>query len=98
MSGHGPLMLCGHSAQGRDGNGNPVCAICVGIDEGARVVDESPPDLSTRKMRCSYTQGQNGKPCDARLNPIPSNTAAAFFTHKPEAEFDEFYSGCWGWD
>lgn len=94
----GPLMECGHSAQGVDDNGNPVCVVCVGIDPGARMVHTDPPDLSSRLMRCSYLRGQNGQPCDARTNPRPSDTRAAFFAHKPDQEFDEFYCGCWGWD
>lgn len=48
-----PLMKCGHVAQGLDSKGNPVCAICYGIREGATEVAEPAP-LEGRKARCVY--------------------------------------------
>lgn len=50
---HGPLMKCGHSAQGVDRDGNPVCVICAGLDKRAYEIAEI-PDLSGRRARCHY--------------------------------------------
>lgn len=96
------LMKCGHSSNGvRASDKAPVCVICIrdgGPDDPATQVETNPPDLSGRLMHCSYMRGRNGKPCAARENPIPSDPKAAFFAHKPDEEFDQFYCGCWGWD
>ena len=54
MSPHGPLMKCGHSAQGIDKDGNPVCVICAGLTPDAYIIAENPPDLTGRKARCHY--------------------------------------------
>lgn len=95
-------MKCGHAAQGtRQADGAPVCIICLmsgGPDDPATIVDDNPPDLSGRLMRCSYTRGPDGRPCNGRANPRPSDPQAAFFSHKPNAEYDEYFDGCWGWD
>jgi hypothetical protein len=96
------LMACGHSTHAVQADTRePVCVICVGIDPRARV--RATPEQETaategRMMRCSYTKGQDGKPCHARLNPVPSNTSAAFFNSRPGEDYDQFYCGCWGWD
>ena len=37
------LMACGHTAQGIDSTGAPVCAICVGLTPDARKVVEAKP-------------------------------------------------------
>lgn len=103
-----PMMRCGHSDNGRDGDGNPVCVICHGIHPGAEEVDDSPPDLSARRARCNYygtrPSGRNsesnygtkrGEICMAER---PSSPELPFFMHRPDREYDEFYCGCWGWD
>lgn len=95
----GPMMKCGHAAQGTmQADGAPVCVICFGITRDAEIVDDAPPSLEGRLMRCSYMRGKNGRPCAARTNPVPSSATAAFFSHKPSEEYDTFYCGCWGWD
>lgn len=63
-------------------NGKPYCVIC-GCDE----VQEEKPNLDGRKAKCSWC----GKITD-------SSTTLAFFRHKPESEYDEYYCGCYGWD
>lgn len=79
-------MKCGHTANATC-DGKPVCVICAGIVAGADEIDENPPSLDGRQMRCSD--------CGATR---ASDPAAAFFRHWPEREFDQFYSGCRGWD
>jgi hypothetical protein len=86
------MMKCGHAANAT-WEGKPVCAIHMGIDPGAtETVD--PPDLSGREMVCVYARGRGGP----RHRPIPSDSRAAYFAHKPLKEYDEFYDGCFGWD
>ena len=88
-----PMMGCGHTANAKNGAGEPSCVICVGIHPGAETVVEG-PDLSGRQMTCSYaSRGGAG-----RHAPQPSNTQAAFFSQHPDREFDEYYCGCYGWD
>jgi hypothetical protein len=93
------MMKCGHAANSwlRLANGDkvPACVICAGIVDGAYEVAESEPDLTGRLMRCGYTRRRDGSP---HPGPVPSSTSAAFFEYKPDAEFDAFYCGCWGWD
>lgn len=86
-----PMMKCGHTAQGiRGADDAPVCVPCLGIVDGADVVD-APPDLTGRKARCSYY----GRKCQSETD---SRTQLAFFGHRPERETDEYYCGCWGWN
>lgn len=82
-----PLMKCGHSANAKDKDGNPVCVICVGLDAGATVVDEAPPSLEGREAKC----GQ----CGHRR---PSEFNLPFFEHNPNHETDGYYCGCRGWN
>jgi len=83
------MMKCGHAANATNGDGKPVCVICMGLGVGADQIDENPPDLTNRIAVCSY--GRNhGKQ--------PSNTNLAFFEYCPAKEFDEYYCGCRGWD
>lgn len=81
-----PLMKCGCSAQGRDGNGNPVCAVHFGIHPGATEVADT-PDLSGRMAKCTYC-----------ANERPSDISLAFFTHTPNKPKDNYYCGCYGWN
>lgn len=87
MSKKPPLMKCGHVAQGEDGDGNPVCIICIGIKEGAREVDPHPPELKGRMAECTDC----GKT-------VESSYDLPFFAHYPDREKDSYYCGCWGWD
>jgi hypothetical protein len=48
-----PLMKCGHTANAIDADGNPVCAICIGINPGATKIDTKKPSLDGRTARCS---------------------------------------------
>jgi len=94
-----PIMKCGHSANAvcrSDGINNfdppiPSCVICSCCE-----IDESPPDLSNRKAQCAYSEKRDG---GKHGDPVRSDTAnLAFFMHRPDREFDEYYCGCWGWD
>lgn len=80
------MMKCGHAANAIIGDGQPVCAICLGIHSGADVVDEE-PDLTGRRAECIY--------CGMTAQ---SSTNLAFFEYLPTAPMDRFYSGCRGWD
>lgn len=81
-----PLMKCGHAAQGTDKGGNPVCVICIGLDDGAKVVAEE-PNLEGRKASCPYCHKQ-----------VDSSTNLPFFEHLPNRGWDVYYCGCRGWD
>jgi hypothetical protein len=62
------LMGCGHVANAvAAAGGEPVCAICLGINEGASIVAEHLPDLTNRDARC---------PCGKTE---PSSFTLAFF-------------------
>lgn len=96
-------MACGHSAQGIDGNGDPVCVICF-PDPKSRQVAEG-PDLAGRMARCSYSRGTGehavglpGRGWRAVPQPVPSSTSLPFFKHQPDKAEDSYYCGCWGWD
>jgi len=65
-----PIMKCGHAANAVDTHGYPVCVICLGITEGAVIVDTQ-PDLTGRMARCY---------CDKP--PIPSDRNEAFFEYR----------------
>lgn len=110
------MMACGHAANAVDGKGNPVCAICYGIHQGATEVVET-PSLDGRKARCAYygstferpgarfgcscyqcakryrTEGKRTCKCER-----DSSTNLAFFEHRPDEKYDQFYCGCHGWD
>jgi hypothetical protein len=103
-----PMMECGHSANAKDADGNPCCAICIGMIDGADRVMKSAPDLSNRKARCMYYDSiprgrshssnfgcERGKICNCE---VVSSTALPFFSHTPDMKYDKFYCGCWGWD
>ena len=82
------LMKCGHSANATDQDGNPVCVICIGIVEGADVVDEEPPDLTGRKARCVYCQREKD-----------SDLSLPYFEYgEGKWKHDWYYCGCRGWD
>jgi hypothetical protein len=82
-----PMMKCGHSANGVSSDGQPCCVICIGIDPGAEVVDDKPPDLSERRAKCSSCPRTEA-----------SSPDLAFFEHRPDQPMDSFYDGCRGWD
>jgi len=80
-----PAMACGHTAQSKDEDGNPVCVICAGITPDARR-EAAKPDLEGREAKCTC-----GKT-------VPSEVGLAFFKHQEDLETDSFYCGCRGWD
>lgn len=99
------MMGCGHAANARDAETKePVCVICIGINDGATVVVPG-PDLTGRRAKCAYYPGggkyythrENGS---GRYTPgiVDSSPRLAFFEHRPDEEFDKYYCGCWGWD
>lgn len=80
-------MKCGHTANAKDENGNSVCAICIGINEGATQIANESPNLENRNAECCY------------CNKIKkSSFDLPFFEYKPNEKYDKFYCGCWGWD
>jgi hypothetical protein len=54
----GVLMKCGHSANARDEQGNPVCVICLGVGTGATEVAPESPNLTGSKARCVCNCGK----------------------------------------
>ena len=80
------MMKCGHAANAVDKDGNPCCAICAGYTPDAFIAADTMPDLTGRKARCSC-----GKIVESNVN-LP------FFEYRPNAEYDSYYCGCWGWD
>jgi len=89
------MMKCGHAANAVMDDGKPVCAICYGLDPGAVIIDENPPDLTGRMARCTYygrTFRRGHCECSiCRKQPDnicrcekPSSTKLAFFSAHPE--------------
>lgn len=112
---HGDMMLCGHAATG--GHGTPgtedyheCCVVCSmgGRSEQACTVDPNPPDLTSRRARCTYygssitvrecnygeKRGTVGCHCEQPSNP----KALPFFEYHSDEDFDRFFCGCAGWD
>lgn len=77
-----PMMTCGHAANATS-NGSPACAIC-----GTVTVATEAPDLTGREARCYCGSVASSE----------KREYLAFFSHRPGAEFDEYYCGCRGWD
>lgn len=91
------LMKCGHTAQGKQADGQPVCVICVGIRPGATEIEDKLPELAGRFSRCKYfgSVGKKKEPCrDIKQ----SSYSLPFFEHRPDSEYDSHYCGCWGWN
>lgn len=75
-------MECGHTAQGIDQDGNPICVIC-----GCSKVDKNKPDLTGRLAYCTE--------CGHR---VMSDWNLAFFQYNEDLDHDNYYCGCYGWD
>ena len=75
-------MKCGHTANGENEKQYQFCVICSCGEKSS-----SYPSLENRKAKCSYG--------DSIVN---SDYNLAFFKHKPDNEYDEYYCGCFGWD
>lgn len=80
------MMKCGHTAQGKINDKDPVCVICYDIADGATEV-ASTPDLENRKAECWI--------CAAETE---SDLELPFFEYRPAYSRDWFYCGCRGWD
>lgn len=80
------LMACGHVATGRTGKGEPVCATCIGINDGATIEVTPLPPLTFRKAICT---------CG---NTVKSSYRLPFFRYCPDKKYDEYYCGCRGWN
>ena len=65
----------------KDGEKVPCCVI-----HNCTTPSDIEPDLTERKARCSYGH-----------KTIDSDPGLAFFIHRPDKEFDEYYCGCYGW-
>ena len=78
-------MKCGHVSNAVTSDNIPCCVIC-GCTEVEREVKEK-EGLEGRKAKCPYCKKTTDS--DWRL---------AFFEHKPDSEYDEYYDGCFGWD
>ena len=83
-----PMMQCGHAASGTS-QGEPVCVICAGRNNGWNQIVDT-PNLEGREARCTYYRD-----CGKAQ---PSAMSLAFFGHHPKRAYDEFYCGCRGWD
>ena len=46
------MFACGHVSNAVNSKGEPSCAICFGIQEGAETIVEA-PNISKRKARCA---------------------------------------------
>ena len=77
------LMKCGHTAQGRDDNNNPVCLICMCEEVGSEK-----PNLDGRTAQCIYNCGHK----------TASSFRLPFFKYNMDSEYDAYYCGCFGWD
>lgn len=101
-----PMMKCGHVANGtKTDTGEPVCVICSLVDPAGMEIDPNPPSLTGRTARCFFHGRKPYKnECDkCRGKAVceceePSSADLAFFAHKTDAPFDEFYCGCRSWD
>lgn len=51
------------------------------------------------KMGCSDCQKTHGAGTENRCQcERPSSVSLAFFRHKPDSQYDEYFCGCAGWD
>ena len=81
------VMKCGHKAIAcviKDGKKIYCCPICRGEDAFTPI---NKPNTTGRQAKCIYC----GRTCK-------SSYELAFFQHKPQKQFDEYYCGCEGWD
>ena len=93
------MMKCGHAAQGHDGQGRPVCVICIVISAGADVIDDSPPSLEGRESVCGSCRGSGkGRYTGTVPARAPSDASLPFFEHRPKDATDRHYCGGMGWD
>lgn len=93
------LMKCGCRAQGYTGKAGDRKPICI-IHDCTEVADEQ-PDLTGRKARCSYygCGVKYGNRKDGKCHSeVDSSIGLPFFEYRPDAEYDKYYCGCWGWD
>jgi NMD protein affecting ribosome stability and mRNA decay len=85
---------CGAISQATDDNGNPVCAICIGITEYNLVERELPEEFTIKCSDCAktltYKEGQwyykNGNVSTYDVPPFLN------------LDTKRFYCGCCGWN
>jgi hypothetical protein len=53
---------CGHQVVGRDPEGNPVCAVCVGISGDGRNIKEVPLNSISGLWTCTYCGKRSERP------------------------------------
>lgn len=78
-----PMMKCGCAAQAVDQHKNPVCI----VHDCKEIASDL--NLAGRIARCAYC---------GETRSSPDRECLAFFRHRPDRKFDEFYCGCRGWD
>ena len=82
------LMKCGHVADAHDPYGNPVCASCIGIKNGADEIEKEcigKIGLENRIAKCVYGDHKT-----------ESKWELEGFKYCPYQKFDEYYCGCFG--
>lgn len=82
------MMKCGHASNMKDKHGNVICGICNCKEVLGECNDDA---LKGRRAICN--QHKNGVP-----TPVPSSWQLPFFKYRPEAEYDTYYCGCYGWE
>jgi len=86
------MMKCGHASNAvlvrPDGTEALTCAVCIGTNPDAEIVDTAAADLTGRMARCD----ECGK------NEMPSAMKLRWFRHRPDRQTDEYYCGCRGWN
>jgi len=84
------LMKCGHVADAHDPYGNQICALCLGINDGADEIEKECVEkigLENRIAKCVYGDHET-----------ESKWELAGFKYCPYQKYDEYYCGCYGWN
>lgn len=83
------VMKCGHTSNAKNESGEIICGIC----DCKEVLSICQDDI-LKGRRAVCCQHKDGKP----NTPIPSRWDLPFFRYRPDAEYDNYYCGCYGWD
>lgn len=89
------LMKCGHVSNSTTFDGKPACAICIGTNPNALIIDhevKNDEGLEGRFAIC--IDSKNGSEKSIR----PSKWTLPFFEYRPNEKYDYYYDGSWGWD
>ena len=84
------LMKCGHVADAHDPYGNPICASCIGMRDGADEIEKEcigNIGLENRFAKCVYGDHKT-----------ESRWKLSGFKFCPYQKYDEYYCGCYGWN